>query len=109
WWDQPDIIPDKIGGYVATPEIRVVNNLEVKEDGRGNAINLEFIKGSGHPVDGFFPVLPPGDQLGDERVVIRGDGITRICATVHPHPRSAGRVIELDLARGGHKVLIWIL
>src|SRR5690554_1842579 len=105
---QPYIIADKIGGYVAAPEIRVMNYLKVKKNSRGNTVDLAFVKGSCHSVNGFLTIPPPSHQFSNERIIIRGDDITRIGATVHPYSRPAGWVVKLNLPRIRQEILIRI-
>ena len=61
------------GGDVALLEVWVVEDAFVQRNGRLDAFDNEFVEGSAHARDGFLPVTPMGDDLGDHRIIERDD------------------------------------
>src|SRR5688500_11733072 len=65
--------------------------------------------GTAHPGDCLVPVLTPGHQLDEERVVIGRSSVARIEVRVDPHARSARRQIKLDKAPARQEILRYVL
>ena len=64
-----------------------------------DSIDNEFIERTAKPHQGFVAVAPMHDELANERIVIRGDGIAGIDSAIDPHAQTARGVIVGDLAR----------
>ena len=64
-----------------------------------------------HPQPGqrLVPVPTPGDDLGDHRVVVRGDRVAGGDAGVHPDARAHRQGQQLHLARRGREPVVRVL
>src|SRR5256886_17284665 len=56
--------------HLATTEKRVIQDHQMKRDGGGHPGNLELHEGSPHASDGLIAVGAPGDDLGQQGVVV---------------------------------------
>src|SRR3989475_1086710 len=95
--------------HLATAEERVIQDHQMKRDGGGHPGNLELREGSPHASDSLIAVGAPGDDLGQQRVVVWGDRIARIGMGVDPHARTSGRHEGGHRAGGGPEVMPGIL
>ena len=79
----------------------------MKTRGRGHSIDKQFIEGPGELFDGELTSLGVHDELGDHRVVVRGDLRARFDTGI---PADAvGNVELVDRADLGRVVGEWVL
>jgi hypothetical protein len=64
---------DEVRVEVPLEEVPVVHHPDVERDRRLDSRYDVFAERPLHPGDRLLPVLPPGDQLRDDRVVVDGD------------------------------------
>ena len=100
---------DEVGGVDAAAEFRVVQDGFLKRDGRLDAGDDVLVEGTVHLVHGVAPVGAVGDELGDHRVVVAGNGVAGVGVAVEAHAASAGCVVHLDLAGAGPEIVPRIL
>src|SRR5690242_18854947 len=62
---------DKFSVEIARFEILVTQDVAMQRNGRVNALANEHFQGPLDAHNGFRPVFTEGDELGDERVIIR--------------------------------------
>ena len=72
---------------------------------RLDALDHQFIQRILHAAAGNFPIVSPGDQLGDHGVVEWRYGVAAVQVRVYPYTVTARRMEVLDLARAGYKGL----
>jgi hypothetical protein len=77
----------------------VPQELLMKWNGGPHAFDVHFAKGTLHSAYRFFAGRSPGDQLADERIVVRRYGIALKELTVDAHARPTGAVISGDGSR----------
>ena len=70
-----------------------------------DAVDHDFIQGIAHARHGFFAGCAVGDQLADQRVVVRRYGVAAVQVRVDPHAIAAWGMEVLDLAGAGHEVV----
>ena len=87
----------------------MIHQLTVKRNGRFDPLDHKFIKGAFHFIDGLFSCLCSGNQLGNHRVVVRGNHIAPIDVGVESNPMSTRSVQGLNHSWRWTKIIIWIL
>src|SRR5438093_1161165 len=95
--------------YLSTAEERVIQDYQVKRDGGGHPGNLELHQGPPHARDGLIAVRAPGDHLGQQGIVVRGDRIARVGMGIDPHAWTSGTHEGGHRAGGGPEVMPGIL
>ena len=70
---------------------------------------LILVDRTSHPLDRLVARWRPYDKLGDERIVIDGDGPTFVDAAVIPNPGTCGCFEELNLSRRRKEVILRVL
>ena len=71
----------------------------MKREVGDHAVDAVLIQGAPHTANRFVARAAPGDQLGDERVVMHGDLEAAVDTAVVANADAAGRLQEGDLSR----------
>ena len=95
------VLLNEMGVVFPFDEIGGIHDPFQEFDGGFHPGDLVFIKRALHPGDGLLACLPPGDQLGDQRVVIHRDLISFIYISVVPDTQSERYGDVLDHTRAG--------
>ena len=74
-----------------------------------DSTDAQFAQSPLHRRDGFVTRLAMDDNLGNHRIVMRRDGVTRMRMGVDPHAKTAGKIHRLDLTRTRLEIAIGIL
>ena len=99
----------EIGGVEPSrEEIRVLHNGFHEGDRGFHPTEHIFLQRSPHAADGFFPGSATDRQLGEQRVVIGGDGVILIDCAVDADADAARREIRGDRAGTGPEVVAGI-
>src|SRR5262245_23413629 len=93
------------GRDVALLEVGVVEDTFVQRNGRFDAFDHELVEGSTHARNGFLPVSPMGNDLGDHGIIERGDHHVRFHCRVDSYPETARGAVFGDHAGTGCKLL----
>jgi hypothetical protein len=72
-------------------------------------LNDRLPQGPLHAPYGLLPAGGPGDDLGDQAVVVRGDLVAGVEVAVHPDAGPPGKEQGLHLADGGPEALLRVL
>src|SRR6516225_9935853 len=93
---------------MALLERRIVQDSQVERDRRLDAFENGLAQGPPHPVDRLLAAGAPYDDLGEERVVERRNGVRRHHVAVHAHVEAAGGNPHRHAA-GARGEGLWIL
>src|SRR5262245_43188424 len=77
------------GRDVSLLEVGVVEDTFVQRNGRLDTFDHELVEGSTHARNGFLPVSPMGNDLGDHGIIERGYHHVRFHCRVDSYPESA--------------------
>ncbi len=88
----------------ARTHLRVPDERTQERHVRRHAQHRGVGEGTVQPVQGRGPVGPPGDDLGQHRVVVRADDRARVQAGVHPDVARLGFGQAEHRAPGGHEL-----
>ena len=70
-----------------------------ERDGRFDAADLVFVQGPAHSMDGMVTIFSMGDDLRNQRIIVRGYTVIIEDMRIHPNPGSAWRVIAGNCSR----------
>src|SRR5690348_2022587 len=89
----------KIFGYEVRVELsggegRLLYRPFAEGQGGLNAPDMVLVYRPLQPDDRFRSVFPPGNELGDERVVVDGNIHALLISVIHPHPGALGTDIR---------------
>ena len=73
----------------AGDEVRIAQDLQVERNRRLDAVDDRHLERAAHPGDRLGPVAAVGDDLGDQRVVVRRDRALGVRERVDAHARAA--------------------
>ena len=79
---------DEAGVQVAGAQFRVLQNLAEEADVGADAAHVVFAQGADHALDGLLAVGAPDGQLGEQRVVLHGDGPAIVDAAIQANARA---------------------
>src|SRR5215217_9560220 len=100
---------EEAGGYAAPEELFVLEDRQVQREGGLHAGDGELVQGAEAAADRALAVAGVYDQLGQERVVVRGYPVAGVQVRVDPDARPPGRVVDLDQPGLGKKVAVRVL
>src|SRR5665811_468366 len=87
----PDAI-DQVRGHPALDERGVLQEGAVEGTVRDDAVHDQLVEGGLGAGDRGRPVMPPDDELAEERIVERRHVVAGVQVRVHPHARPAGGI-----------------
>ena len=99
----------EFGGIVSCQIIRMVHQLPMEWNGCLNALYYKFVQCPAHFIDGLFPGLGSGNQLGNHGVVVGWDNVSTIYVGIQSHPVSSRCMQGSDFSRRWPKIIVWIL
>src|SRR5713226_157874 len=102
---QVDATLHEIRVHFAPAEEGVIQDHEVERDRRGDAADLKLHEGTPHTGDRLRAIGAPGNDLREQRVVVRGNDISRVDVGIDPHPRTSRGDKGGQRAGGGTEVL----
>src|SRR6056297_1057557 len=98
----------EFGGVVACQIIWMIHQLTVEGYGSLNPFDHKFVQGPSHFVDGLFPCLRSGNQLGNHGIIIRRNHVSTIHMRVQANPVATRCMQSGNFSRGRPKVVVWI-
>ena len=99
---------DEAGVVLPAPKIGILHYCLLEGNGRLDAGDHVFAKGTRHSVNARLSTGGGGDDFGDHRIVVRRDGIPGIGMGVDSYATAAGRIVQLDLSGTGHEIVGWV-
>src|SRR5689334_9971882 len=106
---EPLLVLDEVAPGLALLPLLGAEEADVERDQRLDALELVLAERADHAGGGLLAILVPDDQLGDHRVVQRGDLGACEHAGVHAHAGAARLEVGGDGARRGGEVLGGVL
>ena len=94
----------KFGGVIARQIIGVVHQLTMERNRGLYPLDHKLVQGPSHLVDGLFPGLGRGDQLGDHGIVIGRNHIAAVHVGVQTYPVPTWGVQGRNFSRGWPKI-----
>src|SRR5437879_6523734 len=92
----------------AAEEFRLSEDAPEEADIGFDAGDGIFLEGAAETRDRLLAAVAPGDQLAQQRIVVRGDGPTFIHAFIEPNPRAARRAVREDLAGRRKEIIVGV-
>src|SRR6266480_3762605 len=89
---------DESGIVISAAKFAVAHDSGVKRHGGFDAGDVILVEGAPHPLDGIDPRRAHRDDFCDQRIVIRGHGVTGINMRIDSNAAAARRIVEVDLA-----------
>ena len=80
-------------------DVGVANQRLKQRNGRIDSVDNEFIERAAKPHQGLVAVAAMHDELADERIIIRRDGVAGVDGAIDAHAKAARRMVIGDLAR----------
>src|SRR5215213_9190613 len=100
---------EEAGGDPSPQELLVLEDRQVQRQGGLHAGDGELVQGPKAAAYRALAVAGVYDQLGQERVVVRGYPVAGVQVRVDPDARPPGRVVDLDQPGLGKKVAVRVL
>src|SRR5690554_5189304 len=108
-WSQGISVPyqlfEIVNGEIHVLEAAVPNQAAMERLVGANAFHHQFVQGIFHAPTGNFPVVAPGDQFRDQRVVERWHRVATVQVGVYPNAIAAGGVEMTHGTRAGYEGL----
>src|SRR5206468_12246459 len=92
------------GIVISAAKFAVAHDSGVKRHGGLDAGDVILVEGAPHPLDGINPRRAHRDDFCDQRIVIRGHGVTGINVRIDSNATTAWRIIEVDTSRRWLKI-----
>ena len=99
---------EPLGVDVAAEEIGFGEEAAEEADIGLDAGDGGFLEGAAEAGDGFFAAIAPGDQLGEERVVVVGDGPAVVDAIVETNAGTGGNLTRQDFSGRREEIVVGI-
>ena len=89
----------ELGIKIPATELFVGHQLKMKRNGGFDPFNYVFREGAMHRIDGFVARTGNRNDLGNQGIIIRGNGIAGIYVRIHPDAVAA-RLMECSILPG---------
>src|SRR6202011_4346817 len=99
---------EPFGVNFSAKEIGLLENAAEQGNVGLDAGDRGFFQGAAKASDGFFAAVAPSDELGEERIVVIGNGPAFVDAIVEANARAAGDVAGENFAGRGEKIIVGI-
>src|SRR5918994_1677693 len=100
---------EEAGGYAAPEELLVLEDRQVQREGGLHTGDGELVQGAEAATDRALAVAGVYDQLGQQRVVVRGHSVAGVQVRVDPDAGPAWRVVDFYQPGLGQKVAAGVL